>query len=256
MFESFEGKVHYPDLERDILAFWEGNHIFEKLVEKNVGKPPWSFIDGPITANNPMGVHHAWGRTYKDIFQRYRAMRGYNLRYQNGFDCQGLWVEVEVEKDLGLNSKRDIVDFGLEEFSRECRARVEKFADRIVEQSRRLGQWMRWRQPDGSHSSYFTFDDNNIEHIWYFLRTCHERDWLVLGHRVMPWCWRCGTSLSQHELIDSYQEQVDPSVYFKCPIADRPGENFLVWTTTPWTSVPLPTARERTSLSGLPRRGR
>ncbi|NCO35408.1 MAG: isoleucine--tRNA ligase [Armatimonadetes bacterium] len=235
MFESFEGKVHYPDLERDILAFWEGNHIFEKLVEKNVGKPPWSFIDGPITANNPMGVHHAWGRTYKDIFQRYRAMRGYNLRYQNGFDCQGLWVEVEVEKDLGLNSKRDIVDFGLEEFSRECRARVEKFADRIVEQSRRLGQWMRWRQPDGSHSSYFTFDDNNIEHIWYFLRTCHERDWLVLGHRVMPWCWRCGTSLSQHELIDSYQEQVDPSVYFKCPIADRPGENFLVWTTTPWT---------------------
>ncbi|MBI3920286.1 MAG: isoleucine--tRNA ligase [Armatimonadetes bacterium] len=235
MFKPFEGQVDYPKLELEILGFWEENRIFDKFADKNRGKPLWSFIDGPITANNAMGVHHAWGRTYKDVFQRFKAMQGYDLRLQNGFDCQGLWVEVEVEKDLGLDSKRDIIEYGLERFSRECRARVERFADRIVQQSIRLGQWMRWYQKDGSPGSYFTFDDNNIEHIWYFLKKCHENGWLHIGHRVMPWCWRCGTSLSQHELVDSYQEQVDPSVYFKCPIVERPGESFLVWTTTPWT---------------------
>ena len=136
MFKEVGSGKDFPEMERRILRFWEEERIFEKLREKNRGNKPWSFIDGPITANNPMGVHHAWGRTYKDIFQRFKAMQGFDERYQNGFDCQGLWVEVEVEKELGLNSKRDIVDYGLDNFARKCRERVEKFSahpDRAVE---------------------------------------------------------------------------------------------------------------------------
>jgi isoleucyl-tRNA synthetase len=235
MFKPFTGQVNYPGLEHHVLRFWQEQHIFEKLQAKNAGGPRWSFIDGPITANNPMGVHHAWGRTYKDIYCRYKAMQGYAQRWQNGFDCQGLWLEVEVEKQLGFNSKQDIIKFGLENFSRACRARVEEYAERITQQSIRLGQWMHWYDAQGKPTSYFTMDDNNIEHIWHFLKKCAEKGWLYVGHRVMPWCWRCGTSLSQHELIDSYQEQVDPSVYFRCLIHGREREYFLVWTTTPWT---------------------
>ncbi|MDW8367949.1 MAG: isoleucine--tRNA ligase, partial [Abditibacteriales bacterium] len=246
MFKPFDGQVNYPEMEHRILQFWQERRIFDKLRAKNAGGPRWSFIDGPITANNPMGVHHGWGRTYKDIYCRFKAMQGYDQRWQNGFDCQGLWVEVEVEKQLGFNSKQDILNYGLERFSRECRARVEQFAERITQQSIRLGQWMRWYDENGRPASYFTMDDNNIEHIWYFLKKCEEKGWLYQGRRIMPWCWRCGTSLSQHELVDSYIEKVDPSVYFRCKIHPHPlplakGESergsayFLVWTTTPWT---------------------
>ena len=119
MYQPVPSTVDFPALEREILAFWEQSRAFEKLVEKNAGGPRWSFIDGPITANNPMGVHHAWGRTYKDLYQRYYAMQGYDQRYQNGFDCQGLWVEVEVEKELGFNSKREIEEYGLDRVLRE-----------------------------------------------------------------------------------------------------------------------------------------
>lgn len=235
MFKPFEGRMDFPEMEERILAWWQDRGIFDKLRNQLEGKPNWSFIDGPITANNAMGVHHAWGRTYKDIFCRFHAMKGYNQRWQNGFDCQGLWLEVEVERALGFNSKRDIEEYGLEEFSRACRARVEKFAERITQQSIRMGQWMHWYNGEGANASYFTLDDNNIEHIWHFLKVCHERGWLYRGHRAMPWCWRCGTSLSQHELVDSYREQTDPSCYFRCRVEDRPNEYFLVWTTTPWT---------------------
>jgi isoleucyl-tRNA synthetase len=235
MFKPFAGQLNYAEMEHRVLCFWQEANMFEKLRAKNAAGPRWSFIDGPITANNPMGVHHGWGRTYKDIYCRYKAMKGYHQRWQNGFDCQGLWLEVEVEKQLGFNSKQDIMNYGLDKFSRACRARVEEFAARITQQSIRLGQWMRWYDVQGTPASYFTMDDNNIEHIWYFLKKCEENGWLYSGHRVMPWCWRCGTSLSQHELIDSYQEQVDPSVYFRCAMRGREREYFLVWTTTPWT---------------------
>ena len=225
------GDQDFPELERRTLKFWDEIDAFNKLRRKNAGGATFSFIDGPITANNPrgMGVHHAWGRTYKDIFQRYRAMLGYDQRYQNGFDCQGLWLEVEVEKDLGLNSKRDIVAYGLDNFSRKCRERVNLCANAVVEASRRLGQWMDWE------NSYYTMSDDNIEHIWHFLKKCHEKGWLYKGHRSMPWCARCGTSLSQHELIDSYTEMTHRSVTLKLPIRERKGAFMLVWTTTPWT---------------------
>jgi len=240
MFEPFEGIPNYPELEQSILRQWEENQTFEKLREQTKNGEPWRFQDGPITANNPMGVHHAWGRTYKDVFQRYHAMRGRKLRWQNGFDCQGLWVEVEVEKALGFKGKPDIIAYGLENFSRACRDRVEKFAEVITGQSKRLGQWMDWER------SYYTFDDSNIEHIWLFLKKCHDEGWLAQDYRVMPWCPRCETSLSQHESADSYKEITHRSVYVKFPIVidDKvpqqyksllEGASFLVWTTTPWT---------------------
>ena len=199
----------------------------------------FSFFDGPITANNQMGVHHAWGRTLKDTVLRYQTLLGKKLRYQNGFDCQGLWIEVEVEKSLKLNSKKEILDYGLENFSKACSQRVDKYGTLITEQSKQLGQFMDWDH------SYWTHSDNNIEHIWYFLGKCHENGWLYKGHRIMPWCTRCETSLSQHEQTDSYKEMVHPSIYVQFEVSKASAKlqklvgnkkfYFLVWTTTPWT---------------------
>src|ERR1043165_1785553 len=149
MYQAVPDKPDFPAFERRILEFWEQTGAFEALRQQLASSDKrFSFIDGPITANNPMGVHHAWGRTYKDVQQRYHAMRGFDQRWQNGFDCQGLWVEVEVEKDLGFKSKRDIEAFGLEAFVRPCKQRVLNFAAKQTEQSLRLGQWMRWDDPE------------------------------------------------------------------------------------------------------------
>ena len=126
MIKRPKSKVDFIEIEHRIIDFWEKNQIFQKRRELNKGNTKWSFIDGPITANNPMGVHHAWGRTLKDIFNRYKAMNGYDLRYQQGFDCQGLWVEVEVEKELGFKSKKDIEEYGIEKFVNKCKERVNK----------------------------------------------------------------------------------------------------------------------------------
>jgi isoleucyl-tRNA synthetase len=217
------------DIEKEMLTFWKKQRIFDKFKDKNKGKKAWSFIDGPITANNPMGVHHAWGRTYKDLYQRFRSMQGHDLRFQNGFDCQGLWVEVEVEKQLGFNSKRDIENFGLDNFAKKCRERVDKYSKIQTNQSIRLGQWMDWP------NSYYTMSDTNNWYVWYFLKTCHENGWLYKGNDVMPWCLRCGTSLSQHELTDSYKELTHTSVYFKAAIKGKKNHFLLAWSTTPWT---------------------
>src|SRR5947208_10828675 len=170
MFKPVDSKLDFPAMEHAILEFWRESDAFNKLREMNRGGERWSFIDGPITANNPMGVHHAWGRTLKDVFQRYKALRGFDQRYQNGFDCQGLWVEVEVEKSLGLNSKRDIEEYGLAEFAARCKERVAHYSELITQQDRRLGRWMDW------DNDYYTHSDTNIEYIWRFLETVHERD--------------------------------------------------------------------------------
>jgi isoleucyl-tRNA synthetase len=176
-----------------------------------------------------MGVHHAWGRTYKDFFQRYYAMLGRRQRFQNGFDCQGLWVEVEVEKELGLKSKRDIESYGIAEFVERCKERVIKYAGRQTDQSIRLGYWMDW------DNSYFTMSEENNYTIWHFLKTCHEKGWIYKGHDVMPWCPRCGTGISEHEIVtEGYQERTHLSVYVRFPLADE-NASLLVWTTTPWT---------------------
>ena len=232
MFNPIDTKTDFAAMERDILDWWERNDIPAKYMARNSGADKtFSFIDGPITANNPMGVHHAWGRSYKDIFLRFRAMQGYEQRYQNGFDGQGLWIEVEVEKELGFKSKRDIEAFGMGKFVDLCKQRVDHFADVISQQSVRLGYWMDW------DDSYHTKSDENNYTIWHFLKTCHRRGWLYEGRDVMPWCPRCGTGLSEHEIVtEGYKEIVHPGLFIKFPLLDAEGrESLLVWTTTPWT---------------------
>lgn len=240
-----ESHPNFPELEEKILKFWQENQILEKYLKKNQeSEKQFAFLDGPITANNPMGVHHAHGRTIKDFFQRYKNMQGFKQRFQNGFDCQGLWVEVEEEKDLGFNSKQDIEDFGLDKFSLSCRKRVEKFSKVQTQQSQRLGMFMDW-----DHSYYSMSERNNL-HIWHFLKKVDEKGWLYKGIDAMPWCTRCGTTISQHELSDGgYKDVTHESIYVKlhstfnveCAISDtfklksRCPTSFLIWTTTPWT---------------------
>src|SRR6059036_1041613 len=247
-FEKVATEVDFPGLERSILDFWQRTQAFELLRKKNHDKPKWSFLDGPITANNPMGVHHAWGRTYKDTYSRYFAMTGHDLRYQNGFDCQGLWVEVEVEKELGLRSKQDIENLvpdnrfaSIDRFVALCKERVDKFARIQTEQSIRLGYWMDWDRdedwlkPPDERRSYFTMSEENNYTIWSFLKKCHERGLIYRGFDSMPWCPRCGVGISQMEMNEGYRVVAHKAVFLRLPLRERPGENLLVWTTTPWT---------------------
>ena len=274
-FRTVEAVPDLPALEHRILDHWQQRQTFARLRAQNAGGSRWSFLDGPITANNPMGVHHAWGRAYKDLFQRFHAMLGQDQRWQNGFDCQGLWVEVNVERDLGFTSKRDIEQYGIGQFVNLCKQRVLTFAARQTEQSIRLGMWMDWNDPaelrrlsdllaaDPARTvtvegpagpvtdsvemivgrlgmpelggSYFTFSNENNDLIWGFLAECHRRGWLYKGHDTMPWCARCGTGISQMEMNEGYQDREDPGLTVRLPLLDRPGESLLVWTTTPWT---------------------
>jgi isoleucyl-tRNA synthetase len=296
-FKQVPNKVDFIAQEHEVLEFWKETNAFEKSRALRKDAPPWSFIDGPITANNPMGVHHGWGRTYKDLYNRFWTMRNRELRYQNGFDCQGLWVEVEVEKEKGFESKLDIEAYGLDAFVKECKARVLRFAGVQTEQSIRLGYWMEWNDPEKLNwladkllenplqeitftgpngktmtdtveqvvgqlglaqlgGSYFTFSNENNYMIWKVIRTCWERGWLYRGADVMPWCPRCATGISQHEIVtDGYMELTHRSVTLRLPLrpptTDRDSqtansqkridpetglpESLLVWTTTPWT---------------------
>lgn len=223
-----EKSNRFIQMEHDVLDFWDENRCFEKRKEKNAGHEMFRFIDGPITANNPMGIHHAWGRTLKDTFIRYKSMQGYDCRCQNGFDSQGLWVEVEVEKQLGFQTKKDIEEYGMDKFTQQCKDRVKHFSGIITEQSRRLGQWMQW------DNSYFTNTDTNIGGIWHFLKKCDDNGWIQREYKPMPWCPRCGTSLSEHEMTGSYKNITHNSVFFKLPVIGT-NAKILVWTTTPWT---------------------
>src|SRR5262249_30182466 len=223
-------RVDYPLLEEEVQRRWGVEGILHKYLHRNDSSAKrWSFVDGPITANNAMGVHHAWGRTYKDLWQRFNTMRGYKQRYQNGFDCQGLWVEVETEKELGFKSKRDIEEFGVANFVEKCKERVLRFADRITQQSIRLGEWMDWSD------SYYTLSDENNYTIWGFLKHCWEQGWVYRGHDVMPWCPRCATGISDMEINEGRRLVQHTSVYVRLPLVGRPHEYLLIWTTTPWT---------------------
>lgn len=248
-FSKVDPQADFPALEREVLQFWADRGIFQKRRDMNIGKPTWSFLDGPITANNPMGVHHAWGRTYKDVFNRFFAMTGHELRYQNGFDCQGLWVEVEVEKELGLKSKRDIENLvpgdreaSVAKFVQLCKDRVDKFARVQTEQSVRLGMWMDWDRTDADwakpvdeRKSYFTMSNENNYTIWSFLKKCHGKGLIYRGYDAMPWCGRCGVGLSEQEMKEGYKLIEHRAAFVKFPLRGRPNENLLVWTTTPWT---------------------
>jgi isoleucyl-tRNA synthetase len=232
VFKPVSSKLDVPVLEREVIERWGERGTMARYLARNDGaERRFSFIDGPITANNPMGVHHAWGRTYKDLYQRYHTMLGERQRYQNGFDCQGLWIEVEVERQLGFNNKRQIEEFGIDRFVELCKERVAKFAGIQTEQSKRLGYWMDW-----DHSYYTNSDENNYT-IWAFLAECQRRGLLYRGHDVMPWCPRCGTGISNMEAAEGYAEVRHLSVTIRLPVTTpgHEGEDLLVWTTTPWT---------------------
>lgn len=262
MFQPVSDSQFIPG-EHSVLKFWTAHDTFRRLRKKNAGGPKWSFLDGPITANNPMGVHHAWGRTYKDTYQRFFAMTGHDQRYQNGFDCQGLWVEVEVEKQLGLGTKTAIAEYGIDRFVNECKRRVLKFAARQTEQSQRLGYWMEWDDPDqlrelAKHlgddtevtfttprgqtetapahqlveklgnpewgGSYFTFSTENNETIWHFLKKCADRGKIYQGHDVMPWSGRGGSAYSQMEIAEGRRLTTHRSVFVRFPITSKDGD--------------------------------
>ena len=231
LIKEVEGSPDFPSLEKNLLKHWYDTGIVEKYLHKNdESSEKYYYQDGPITANNPMGVHHAWGRTYKDLWQRYKNMRGFKQRFQNGFDCQGLWVEVEVEKELGFRFKKDIEDYGVAKFIQHCKDRVIKYSDIQTDQSKRLGYFMDW------DNSYFTMSDENNYMIWHFLKVCWEKGWVYKGHDSVPWCPRCETAISQHEMLtEDYKELTHKSIYLELPIVGRSNEYLLVWTTTPWT---------------------
>lgn len=238
MFKPVSPQVDFPQMERDLLSKWYKDGTTKKYLHRNdSSEEKFSFLDGPITANNPMGFHHAWGRTYKDFWQRFWNMKGKKQRFQNGFDEQGLWVEVEVEKELKLHNKKDIENLvpgdrfkSIEKFINLCKERVKKFSQVQTEQSKRLGYFMDW------DNSYHTSSPENNYAIWNFLKVVNEKGWLYKGHDTVPWCPRCGTAISQHEILtEEYKEITHEAVYFKLPIKNRKNEYLLVWTTTPWT---------------------
>lgn len=225
-----QANLNYVQMEEDILKFWKDNSTFEKLKEKNKLNKTYATLDGPITANYIMGLHHAYGRTFKDAMIKFAALKGYQQHYQNGFDAHGLPVELRVERELGLDSKKDIENYGIDKFVDQCMATVDKYSALQTESSIRLGQWMNW------DDSYYTNSDENITSIWHFLKKCDEKHWISNSHRIMRWCTRCGTSLSEHEMsdADAYKNVDCQSIFFKCPIKDT-NNDILVWTTTPWT---------------------
>jgi len=226
-----QGIPNFPKNEEEVLKFWQDNQIFEKLKEKNKKSGKYyTLLDGPITANYNMGLHHAFARTFKDATIKYRALKGYDQHYQNGFDAHGLPVEVGVEKELGINSKKEIEAYGIDNFVKACMERVDKYSNLITNSSIRLGQWMNW------DDSYYTNADNNITSIWHFLKECDKKNMIGQRYRPMPWCTRCGTSLSEHEMTDAdaYKNDTCQAVFFKLPIKEMDAK-MLVWTTTPWT---------------------
>lgn len=228
-FTHVDTRVDFPAMERKRLHWWYADGIVEQYLNQNNGSGKrYSFLDGPITANNPMGVHHAWGRTYKDVYQRYHAMLGEEQRFQNGFDCQGLWVEVEVERELGFETKRDIESYGIDKFVELCKQRVYKYAMVQTEQTKRLGNFMDW------DNSYYTMSDVNNYTIWNFLKECNHRGLIYKGEDSMPWCPRCGTGLSEMEINEGYQDRTHRSIYGFFPLDDEDA-SLLIWTTTPWT---------------------
>jgi isoleucyl-tRNA synthetase len=233
-FKRVDPKVDFPAMEREILEFWRSAGIFEKSLRLRNGAPEWMFYEGPPTANGRPGIHHAESRTFKDIYPRYRTMTGHHVFRKAGWDCHGLPVELEVEKEIGTKTKRDIEAFGIAAFNRRCRESVTRYVEDWERMTERLGFWIDLSQ------AYRTMDPEYIESVWWSLKELHEHGLLYEAHRSVAYCPRCGTALSDHEVAMGYATVTDPSVFAKFRIVDAPdpslvGSNLVAWTTTPWT---------------------
>jgi isoleucyl-tRNA synthetase len=227
-------QVDLPAMEREILAFWHEHDVFARTLKLSEGRPQWTFYEGPPTANGMPGTHHVEARAFKDIFPRYRTMKGYHVPRKAGWDCHGLPVEIAVEKELGFSGKSDIEAYGVAEFNAKCRASVERYVDAYEEMTERMGYWVDMSQ------AYRTMDPQYIQSVWWSLKQIFDAGLLVEDHRVAPYCPRCGTGLSSHELAQGYETVADPSVFVRLPLTSGPlagRASLLVWTTTPWTLV-------------------
>ena len=227
-------QVDLPALERDILQLWERENTFARSLERNAGQDPWTFYEGPPTANGLPGTHHVEARVFKDVFPRFKTMQGFMVERKAGWDCHGLPVELAVEKELGFSGKGDIEAFGVAEFNAKCRESVLRNVDMFRAMTERMGYWVDMDHP------YTTMSSSYVESVWWALKEIHSKGLLVEDHRVAPYCPRCGTGLSDHELAQGYETVTDPSVYVRFPLTSGPyagRASLLVWTTTPWTLV-------------------
>ncbi|MGW8553153.1 isoleucine--tRNA ligase [Streptomyces tubercidicus] len=233
-YRQVPAQVDLPALEHAVLDFWQEQKVFARTLQQSEGRPEWVFYEGPPTANGMPGAHHIEARVFKDVFPRFRTMQGYHVDRKAGWDCHGLPVELAVEKELGFNGKKDIEAYGIAEFNAKCRESVTRHTDAFAELTTRMGYWTDLDAP------YRTMDPDYIESVWWSLKEIFTKGLLVQDHRVAPWCPRCGTGLSDHELAQGYENVVDPSVFVRLPLTSGPLAGraaLLIWTTTPWTLV-------------------
>ena len=228
-YKQLTDKINYHELESEVLKFWDDQHIFEKSVTSRKGKPAFTFYEGPPTANGRPGIHHVMARTLKDIICRYKTMAGYQVHRKAGWDTHGLPVEIEVEKSLGFKHKDEIVRYGIEKFNEECKKSVWKYKTEWEEMTRVMGYWVDLSRP------YITFENEYMESIWWALKQYFDKGMIYKGYKIQPYCPRCETPLSSHEVSLGYQDVKDPSIYVKMRLKDHAKTSFLVWTTTPWT---------------------
>jgi isoleucyl-tRNA synthetase len=232
-FRPVDTKQSFPELEQRVLARWKQRDVFKRSLDQREGAEIWSFYEGPPTANGRPGSHHVLSRVFKDIYPRYKAMCGYRVPRKAGWDCHGLPVEIEVEKQLGIASKQEIEDFGIDKFNQRCRESVFEYVEEWNRLTERIGFWIDLDDP------YVTLADDYIESVWWSLKRLWDDDRLYEGHKVVPYCPRCGTALSSHEVALGYKDVEDPSIYVRFPLlgedGGETGESLLVWTTTPWT---------------------
>jgi isoleucyl-tRNA synthetase len=235
-FRPVDPRTDLPGMEEGILEFWRASRIFEKSLHLRAGAPEWVFYEGPPTANGPPGIHHVEARTFKDVYPRYRTMTGYSVPRKAGWDCHGLPVELEVEREIGTRTKRDIEAFGVAEFNRLCRESVQRYVVDWAKVTERIGFWI------DLDAAYWTMDPTYMQSVWWALKELHGRDLLYQDDRVTPYCPRCGTPLSDHEVAMGYRETEDPSIHVRMPVLTGPladeGADLLIWTTMPWTLVP------------------
>jgi isoleucyl-tRNA synthetase len=227
-FRPVDSKQSFPELEERALARWRERDVFQRSLAQREGAEIWNFYEGPPTANGRPGSHHVLARVFKDIYPRYRSMCGYRVPRKAGWDCHGLPVEIEVEKQLGISSKQEIEAYGIDRFNARCRASVFEYVEEWNRLTERIGFWIDLDDP------YVTLDDDYIESVWWSLKQLWEKDRLYEGHKVVPYCPRCGTALSSHEVALGYKDVEDPSIYVRFPLKDG-NASLLVWTTTPWT---------------------